>query len=120
LSESIKKSDLADRDLLTIERFSDPLNNIGIKQLMAHLKIFTHLGKKKEIEDVIDALWSITKEIQGYQYPESGLYNWDFDYGVDDWRKLVKLQSQHPNETLYAAYKREKSLNRRHGKTGKK
>jgi hypothetical protein len=116
LSESIKKNDTIDPDLQTLVRFSEPRDNIGIKGITSLLKIFERLGKNSEIEDVIDALWSITKEIQGYQYPEPTLYNWDFDYDVDDWRKLVKLQLQHPNETLDAAYKREKLSIRRYRK----
>ena len=71
---------------------------------------YAKLNMEKLIEPVIDSLWKIQKygsREQGgllpYIYPEPKIYKWPFSYGSgpesDDWRKLLYLQRQHPEET---------------------
>jgi hypothetical protein len=57
-------------------------------------------GLNKEMEPVLDSLWEINKEIQGYAYPEPRLFSWEFEYYKDDWRKLLALTRKHPDQTL--------------------
>lgn len=68
------------------------------------------LNMEKLVEPVIDSLWKVQKygsRQQGgllpYIYPEPKIYKWPFSYGPgpqsDDWRKLLYLQKQHPEET---------------------
>ena len=70
-----------------------------------HLKSFVadseKFGLTKEMEPVLDSLWNINREIQAYAYPEPRLYSWQgFEYGKDDWRKLLELSKKHPDDTL--------------------
>lgn len=71
---------------------------------------YTKLNMEKEIEPVIDSLWKVQKygsREQGgllpYIYPEPKIYKWPFSYASrpesDDWRKLLYIQKQHPEET---------------------
>jgi hypothetical protein len=60
-------------------------------------------GLTKEMEPVLDALWNINREIQEYAYPEPRLYFWEgegFEYGKDDWRKLLEVVKKHPDKAL--------------------
>jgi predicted transcriptional regulator len=62
---------------------------------------YTSIGMKEEIENTLDTIWKINLGIQELAYPEPSLYKWeDFVYGKDDWRTLLAVQAQHPNETL--------------------
>ena len=54
------------------------------------------------MDPVLDSLWEINKEIQGYAYPEPRLFSWkEFEYYKDDWRKLLALTKKHPKDSLY-------------------
>jgi hypothetical protein len=78
---------------------------------------YTKLNMEKVVEPVIDSLWKIQKYgstgqggLLPYIYPEPKIYKWPFSYGSgpesDDWRKLLQLQKQHPEET-YQNYLRD-------------
>jgi hypothetical protein len=71
---------------------------------------YAKLNMEKVVEPVIGSLWKIQKygsTEQGgllpYIYPEPKIYKWPFSYGSgpesDDWRRLLYLQKQHPEET---------------------
>ena len=52
-----------------------------------------HCNKKgisKEYENVVDKLWLINSDIQEYLHLEARLYNLDYKYGKDDWRKYLE------------------------------
>ena len=83
--------------------------------------VYAKLNMEKEVEPVIDSLWNFQKygsKNQGgllpYIYPEPKIYKWAFSYGseskADDWRKLLELQSQHPEETYENYLKSFKTL----------
>jgi len=73
----------------------------GTEFLKSFVSAAERFGLTKEIEPVLDSLWNINKEIQGYAYPEPRLFSWQgFEYGKDDWRKLLSVAEKHPDETL--------------------
>ena len=48
-------------------------------------------GISKEYEDVVNIIWLINSDVQEYLHPEARLYNLDYEYGKDDWRKYLDL-----------------------------
>ena len=42
-----------------------------------------------EFENIVDKLWLINLDEQEYLHPEARLYNLDYEYGKDDWRKYL-------------------------------
>jgi hypothetical protein len=73
-----------------------------------YLKSFVSKSEKfrleKEMEPVLDALWNINRQIQKYAYPEPRLFFWEgFEYGKDDWRKLLEVVKKHPDQGLNKA-----------------
>ncbi len=75
------------------------------ENLVRHFDNFTNGGMEKEIKAVIDSMWTINSEFKQLAYPEPALYGWKFDYGNDEWKKLVELQKQNPDKTYYNAVK---------------
>jgi hypothetical protein len=70
-----------------------------------NLKLFVSKSEKfgltKEMEPVLDALWNINRQIQKYAYPEPRLFFWEeFEYGKDDWRKLLEVVKKHPDKDV--------------------
>jgi hypothetical protein len=60
------------------------------------------LGLAEEMEPVLDALWAINLDVQEYAYPEPRLFFWEgFRYLKDDWRKLLEVAAEHPEESLF-------------------
>ncbi|MGB7639507.1 MAG: hypothetical protein WBL88_18245 [Nitrososphaeraceae archaeon] len=73
--------------------------------MYASRKIYTEIGMKKEIEEMLDLLWKFNKDIQKVLFPEVELYKWDFKYNVDDnWRKLLEIYENNPNQTASNYY----------------
>jgi hypothetical protein len=66
----------------------------GAASLMEYRSVFAKFGMKQEIEDVIDSLWKIDKDIQRFVYMEPKALHFKFRYGVDDWRNLLYLTEQ--------------------------
>jgi hypothetical protein len=60
---------------------------------------------EKEIEAVLDCVWSINNDFKQLAFPEPLIYGWKFDYGTDGWKKVVELQKQNPDKTYYNAVK---------------
>jgi hypothetical protein len=75
-------------------------------QLMyASRKIYTGISMKKEVEEMLDLLWKFNEDIQKFLFPEIELYKWDFKYnGDDNWRKLLEIYENNPNQTTYNYY----------------
>jgi hypothetical protein len=82
------------RDVLLIWKLQ------GTEHLQSFVTESKKFGLTQEMEPVLDSLWEINKEIQGYAYPEPRLFSWDFQYYKDDWRKLLELTKKHPDQTL--------------------
>jgi hypothetical protein len=59
---------------------------------------------QKEIEEVLESLWKFTNDIQKFLFPEIELYKWDFEYGVDDWKKILEIYENNPNQTAHNFY----------------
>ena len=64
------------------------------------IDIYTKFDMQNEIEDVIDSLWKIQGRLQFIAYPEPRIYSWKFEYYEDDWRKLLNLQKERPEQTF--------------------
>jgi hypothetical protein len=60
---------------------------------------YAKLDMQNELEVVIDSLWKIGGSLRYRIYPEPLIFGWNFDYGSDDWRKLFKIQKEHPEQT---------------------
>jgi hypothetical protein len=67
----------------------------GVNSLYRYHEIYKKVRMQKEVEAVIDSLWNIDKPIQKLIYQEPEIYNFNFDYGSDDWRKLLELYRLH-------------------------
>jgi hypothetical protein len=96
-------------DLLstTVAGDFNPINQLSIrgkiystKKLMEHFDNFRNCNMEKEIEQVLNSTWRISNEYKQVVYPEPNLFKWDFNYQIDDWKKLIKLQKQHPDQTF--------------------
>lgn len=46
-------------------------------------------GIAKEYENLVDKIWFINSDVQEYLHPEAQLYNLDYEYGKDNWRKYL-------------------------------
>jgi hypothetical protein len=68
------------------------------RNIIEYYEIFSKFEMQKEIEPVLDSMWKINSEYKQNAYPEPMLYGWNFGE-KDDWRKLIELQKQHPDET---------------------
>jgi hypothetical protein len=75
------------------------------ENLLLHFDSFTNGGMEKEIEAVLDCVWSINNDFKQLAFPEPLIYGWKFDYGTDGWKKVVELQKQNPDKTYYKAVK---------------
>jgi hypothetical protein len=47
------------------------------------------LGIDKEFESVVDKIWLINSDVQEYLHPEARLFDLDYEYGKDNWRKYL-------------------------------
>lgn len=79
---------------------------------MSYLDTFGKLGMQKEVELVIDSLWNIDKDIQQFVYKEPQIFGFDFNYGNDDWRKLLEFTRQYNIKNMVLGGKATKSDNR--------
>lgn len=102
LSEILKSEETTDAnkdmEAFMLERFR---GSKGSRPILLYLDSFKKLRMEKEIEPVIDTLWRVIGDLQPKVYPEPKLYGWPFQYGEDDWRKLVRLLKEHPESSPY-------------------
>ncbi len=78
----------------------------GTTNFQRHLEKFKLAGIK-EIDQVLDSLWDIHKDFRQLSFPEPKIYNWDFDYEKDDWKKLLDIQSKYPEQTYQNLVKKQ-------------
>ena len=95
--KSINPSQGGDANITVLNsKFLDSL--YATRNMIESHEIFSKFEMQKEIEPVLDSMWKINSEYKQNAYPEPMLYGWDFEV-TDDWRKLMELQKQHPDET---------------------
>ena len=95
--KSINPSLVAEANITVLNsKFLDSL--YATRNMIEYYKTFRKFEMQKEIESVLDSMWKINSEYKQNAYPEPVLYGWDFG-ATDDWRKLMELQKQHPDET---------------------
>jgi hypothetical protein len=99
ISHHVPKITVEDTDY-----FSDMFMSFKL-QGTKYLKQFTEFSKKfgleKEIDPVLDDIWNMNKEVQLFAYPEPRLLFWKgFNYGKDDWRKLLEVVDKHGGQTI--------------------
>jgi hypothetical protein len=73
----------------------------GGSALLQYQELFEGMEMKKEIDAVIDSLWSIDKEIRHLVYKEKDYLKLDFEDN-DDWRKLLTLIKDYNNKDYHA------------------
>lgn len=61
--------------------------------------VFNSFGMQREIEPVIDSLWDIDQEIQQLVYKEPKLFGFNFNFKIEDWRKLLELCVLHVEDS---------------------
>ena len=57
------------------------------ENLLRHFDNFTNGGMEKEIEAVLDCIWTSIVTSNSW-LTLNRLYHWKFDYGTDGWKKL--------------------------------
>jgi hypothetical protein len=62
---------------------------------------------EKQTEEIFDLLWEFNKDILKFLFPEIELYKLDFKYGVDNWRRLLEIYENNPDQTPYNYYTRQ-------------
>jgi hypothetical protein len=60
----------------------------GSASLLEFQSIYEEVGMKQEIDDVIDSLWNIDKDIRHLAYKEKDMWSLNLKED-DDWRKLL-------------------------------
>jgi hypothetical protein len=66
-----------------------------------HYENFSQLNMKNEISSVLDCMWKMNSGLKQFAYPEPLIYKWNFNYDVDDWKKLLILQKKYPHQTYH-------------------
>jgi len=56
---------------------------------------------EKEIEQILDSIWKFNDDIQKFLFPEIEHYKLEFKYNIDDWRKLLEIYENNPNQTAH-------------------
>jgi hypothetical protein len=83
-------------DDAVITRNSSPL------QLMyASRRIYKEIGMEKQIDKLLDLLWKFNENIRILLFPEIKLYKWDTKYNVNNWRNLLEIYENNPNQTIH-------------------
>ena len=70
-------------------------NNHGLNSVMGIMSDYIackDFGINNEFVEAFDTYWETSKEVHEYIYLEPKKYSWDFEYGRDNWRKLISLQ----------------------------
>ena len=75
---------------------------LSVLQLMyASKKIYKDIGMEKEIEQILDLIWKFNEDIQKFLFPEIEYYKWHFKHNVDNWRKLLGIYENNPDQTAH-------------------
>jgi hypothetical protein len=56
---------------------------------------------EKQVEQILDLIWKFNEDIQKFLFPEIEHYKWDFNHNVDDWRKLLEIYENNPDQTAH-------------------
>jgi hypothetical protein len=87
--------------------FNPPLIQSVLRRIYAtenlkeHYKNFNRANMKNEISSVLDCMWKMNNGLKKFAYPEPLIYKWNYNYDVDNWRKLLILQKKHPHQTYH-------------------
>jgi hypothetical protein len=76
----------------------------GLSLLMsmyAFRKMSLKMGLEKQTDEILDLLWEFNKDILKFLFPEIELYKWEFNYELDNWRRLFEIYENNPSQTLY-------------------
>lgn len=76
------------------------------EKFQRHLEKFNLVGIKG-IDEVLDSLWDIHKDFRQTSFPEPWIYNWNFDYEKDSWKKLLDIQRKHPEQTYHNSVRKQ-------------
>jgi hypothetical protein len=80
-----------DADLWKIRQGHEIFKRLrGSASLLEYQAIYEEVGMKEEIDEVIDSLWNIDKDIRHLAYKEKEMWGLDLKED-DDWRKLLTL-----------------------------
>jgi predicted transcriptional regulator len=83
-------------DDAVITRNSSPL------QLMyASRRIYKEIDMEKQIDKMLDLLWKFNEDIRILLFPEIKLYKWDTKYNVNNWRNILEIYENNPNQTIH-------------------
>ncbi len=86
-------------DGIAVNRVLSPI------QLMFAIRlVYKEIGMQEEVEALLDSLWIFTKDVQKFLFPEIELYKWNFKYNIDDWRKILEIYENNPDQTAHRFY----------------
>jgi hypothetical protein len=75
-----------------------------IQLMYVSRSVYKEIGMQGEVEAVFDSLWIFNKDVQKFLFPEIKHYKWDFKYESDDWRKLLEIYENNPDQTAHNFY----------------
>jgi predicted transcriptional regulator len=76
--------------------------NLSPLQLMyASRKVYKQINMENQIDEMLDLLWKFDKDIRKFLFPEIEFYKWDSKYDVHDWRNLLEIFENNPDQTAH-------------------
>jgi hypothetical protein len=76
--------------------------NLSPLQLMyASRKVYKQIDMENQIDEMLDLLWKFDKDIRKFLFPEIEFYKWDSKYNVHDWRNLLEIFENNPDQTAH-------------------
>jgi hypothetical protein len=89
------------------QTFSEPYSQLGnlssLRNIYATELLEESVGRfneanlQKESERLISSIWKIHEDINGWAFPEPGLYKWDFSYN-EGYKRFLDLCKQNPDQ----------------------
>jgi predicted transcriptional regulator len=75
-----------------------------IQLMYVSRSLYKEIGIQEEVEALFDSLWIFNKDVRKLLFPEIELYKWGFRCEVDDWRNLLEIYKNNPDQTAHNYY----------------
>jgi hypothetical protein len=76
--------------------------NLSPLQLMyASRKVYKQIHLENQIDEMLELLWKFDKDIRKFLFPEIEFYKWESKYNVHDWRNLLEIYENNPEQTAH-------------------
>jgi hypothetical protein len=86
------------------------INRVYLPLQLMHISrnVYKAISMEKEIEEMFDSLWEFSEDIHIFLFPEIKLYKWDSEYNIRDWRILLEIYENNPDQNAQNYYLLEK------------